>query len=116
MRKEKVFVKSNSLIESLVRILYREGFLQSFKLIKKEDSYSEENRFLLVVLRYFFNKPLLSSLRILSKPSHTRKMKFLDIGNIRDKKFVFFFSTDRGILTSLECKKKQIGGKILFMC
>ena len=116
MRKEKVFVKSDNLMESLIKILYQEGFVQSFKLIKKKGFYSEGAKVFLVVFRYFFNKPLLSGLRILSKPSHTRNMKFLDIANIRDKKFVFFFSTNKGILTSSECKKIQIGGKLLFMC
>ena len=115
-RKEKILVRCNSLSESLIKILYKEGFIQSFKLIEEKDIFLEKTKKLLVTFRYFFNKPLLSGLRILSKPSHVRYMKFSDISNISDRKFVFFFSTNKGILTSLECKKRKIGGKLLFMC
>jgi ribosomal protein S8 len=43
-------------------------------------------------------------------------MKLADLCNIPDTKFVIFFSTDLGILTALECKKRKIGGKLLFIC
>ena len=91
-RKEKILVRCNSLSESLIKILYKEGFIQSFKLIEEKDIFLEKTKKLLVTFRYFFNKPLLSGLRILSKPSHVRYMKFSDISNISDRKFVFFFS------------------------
>jgi small subunit ribosomal protein S8 len=115
-RKEKILVNCNSLSESLIKILYEEGFLQSFKVVEAGENDLIKNKKILVVFRYFFNKPLLSSLRVLSKPSHVRYMKFSDISNISDKKFVFFFSTNKGILTSVECKKRKVGGKLLFMC
>ena len=115
-RKEKILVNCNSLSESLIKILYKEGFIQSFKVVEAAENGLIKNKKILVIFRYFFNKPLLSSLRVLSKPSHVRYMKFSDISNISDKKFVFFFSTNKGILTSVECKKRKVGGKLLFMC
>jgi small subunit ribosomal protein S8 len=115
-RKEKILVNCNSLSESLIKILYKEGFIQSFKVVEAAENDLIKNKKILVIFRYFFNKPLLSSLRVLSKPSHVRYMKFSDISNISDKKFVFFFSTNKGILTSVECKKRKVGGKLLFMC
>ena len=115
-RKEKILVNCNCLSESLIKILYKEGFIQSFKVVEAAENDLIKNKKILVIFRYFFNKPLLSSLRVLSKPSHVRYMKFSDISNISDKKFVFFFSTNKGILTSVECKKRKVGGKLLFMC
>jgi small subunit ribosomal protein S8 len=106
-------IEHSFLREDILRMLYDEGFIQSFK-IKK--SLLGEQKLFLVTLRYFFNKPILRNLQIFSKPSHIKYMKFLDIANIPDRKFVVFFSTNKGLLTNLECKKNRIGGKLLFVC
>lgn len=115
-RKENILVDCNSLSENLIKILYKEGFIQSFQIVQEVKNNLFETKKFLITFRYFFNKPLLNTLRLLSKPSHVRYMKFSDISNISQKKFVFFFSTNKGILTALECKEKKIGGKLLFMC
>lgn len=112
-QKETVKFDCNSLHLKLSKILYSEGMIQSFSVEKDEKSSSFMMR---ITLRYFHNKPVLKNLKILSKPSHFKYIKYSDISKIRDKKFMFFLSTSKGILTSLECKKKRIGGKLLFMC
>ena len=111
-RKETLIVEYSQLSDSLVKVLYKEGFIQSFRILKGKSS----ERNILVILRYYFDKPVFSNLKLFSKPSHLRYMKFSDICSITDKKYVCFFSTNRGILTILECKKRKIGGKLLFMC
>ena len=97
----------------MVEILYTEGFIQSFELVT--DSLSEA-KMIIVRLRYYFGRSLLEGLQLLSKPSHVRYMKLLDISNLPDRRFVIFFSTDKGTLTTLECKKQRVGGKLLFIC
>ena len=113
LRKETTVFVCNFLHLKLLKILYLEGLIQSFCIgkQKKKDSFVIK-----VTLRYFYNKSILKNLKILSKPSHLKYIKYSDICKISDRKFVFFLSTSKGILTSLECKKKRIGGKLLFMC
>jgi small subunit ribosomal protein S8 len=106
-------IEYSFLREDILKMLYNEGFIQSFEI--KKNLLSEQKLFL-ITLRYFFDKPILKNLQIFSKPSHIKYMKFLDIVNIPDRKFVVFFSTNKGLLTSLECKRKRIGGKLLFVC
>ena len=111
-KKETITVEYSQLSNSLVKILYKEGFIQSFKILKE----GEDTKKIVATLRYYFNKSIFNNLKVFSKPSHLRYMKFSDSCNISDKKYVCFFSTNKGILTILECKKKKIGGKLLFMC
>lgn len=111
-RKETITVEYSRLSNNLVKTLYREGFIQSFQILGGK----ENTRKIIVTLRYYFNKPVFNNLKLFSKPSHLRYMKFSDICNISDKKYVCFFSTNKGILTILECKKNKIGGKLLFVC
>lgn len=112
-KKETISLEYSVIRKNMVEVLYTEGFVQSFDLIV--DSLGVL-KIIVVNLRYYFSRSLLENLRLLSKPSHVKYMKLLDISNIPDRRFVIFFSTDRGTLTTLECKKKKVGGKLLFIC
>ena len=111
-QKEVVIIESNKICNSLLEVLYNEGFIQSFRI----DKNNEGKDILVITLRYFCNKPILRNLQIISKPSSIKYMKLSDICQIADKRFVFFFSTSKGFMTGLDCKKKKVGGKLLFMC
>lgn len=113
-KKEVVSVEYNHLLNNLVEVLYREGFIQSFTI--KNSFGRDKKKRICIGLRYYFNKPVFSNLKLFSKPSYLKYMKFSDICSISNKRFVCFFSTNQGILTGLDCKRKRIGGKLLFMC
>jgi ribosomal protein S8 len=87
-KKEKLSVEYSDLREKMTTILYTEGFVQSFEII-----FDLSNNFktILITLRYYFSRSLLESLKLLSKPSHVRYMKFSDVSNIPDRRFVLFF-------------------------
>jgi small subunit ribosomal protein S8 len=114
-QKETIAVDFNLSHIELLKILYLEGLIQSFR-VERENATKKKSLFIKVTLRYFHNKPILKSLKIFSKPSHLKYIKYSDICKIRDSKFMFFLSTTRGILTSIECKREKMGGKLLFMC
>jgi small subunit ribosomal protein S8 len=112
-KKEALVVEYSAAREKMVKVLYHEGLIQSFAL---QTNSSSKRNFILIKLRYPFDKSHLKYLKLLSKPSHMKYMKLADICNIPDRKFVVFFSTDLGFLTNLECKKIKLGGKLLFVC
>lgn len=111
-QKEIVKIESSKICIALLEVLYNEGYIQSFQLKKEKNN----KIFIVITLRYFYNKPILRNLHIISKPSSIKYMKLSDICKMADKRFVFFFSTSKGFMTSLNCKKNKIGGKLLFMC
>ena len=107
-RKEIVITPYNKLSFELVKSLYKEGFIQSFEL--------DKNNQIKIILRFFYNKSILKNLKIISTPSLTKYFTLKDLCKISTKKLVMFISTNKGILTSFDCKKHGLGGVPLFVC
>ena len=110
--KEKIVVNYYFKNIALLKILYKEGFIQSFKI--KSDINSK--LFFTIILRSYQNKAIFKNLKLISTPSLSRYFTFKDLIKLNDKRFTFFLSTDKGVLTILECKKQKLGGKLLFLC
>ncbi len=103
------FNKSNLLVLTL---LYNEGLIQSFSLKKNKNNIVTIS----VVLRYSEGKDVLSSLKLISKPSLSRYFSYKDLCFISNKFFFGALSTDKQILSLSDCKKLGIGGQFLFLC
>jgi small subunit ribosomal protein S8 len=111
LKKEYLTVEYSEAIFEIIKLLYNEGYLQSYRLI-------ENNLKLLiyVILRYFFNKPIFKNLKLISTNSKKKYLNFSLLNKISSKKFTIVVSTSNGILSLNECKKKKLGGILLFYC
>jgi small subunit ribosomal protein S8 len=107
-QKEYVYISYNKQYIEVLKILYQQGLIQSYKL--------QKNAIILIVLRYYFNKPIFKDLKIVSKPSNSYYLKLIDLHFLSDKKYKLFISTSKGLLTGMECKQYGLGGKLLFIC
>ena len=103
-RKEIVTIKYNKLCLDLLKLLYIEGFIQSFNIQTIDSPFLKKQLQISITLRYFYNKPIFKNLKIVSKPSYVKYLKLKDLCKIVDKKSVLFLSTNKGLLTSLDCK------------
>ncbi len=103
------FNKSNILVLTL---LYKEGLIQSFYLQKDMKNFIH----ILVSLRYFEGKDVLTSLKLISKPSLSRYFTYFELCFISSKFFFGALSTDKQILNLSDCKKLRVGGQFLFVC
>ena len=110
LKKEVVFFYYNNLFLKLAKVLYRTGLIQNFCIGKKYN----KNFQIIVSLKYSFNIGILNSLKILSKPSVSLFLGYDKICRLSEKNRVLILSTNEGFLTSDECKKKKIGGKLFF--
>jgi small subunit ribosomal protein S8 len=115
VKKEVVEFNCNSLCLELLKLLYTEGFIQSFRILSKNRSDNEKQFQTTIMLRYSYNKPALKTLKIISTPSYSKYLTLKDISKIQDRKNILFLSTNRGLLTGLQCKKNKIGGTLLFI-
>jgi len=115
-KKEVITTPHNKLSYDLIKCLYKEGFIQSFELNEIISLNLEKKYEIKIILRFFYNKCLLKNIKILSTPSLIRYFTFKDVCKIQTKKLVMFLSTNKGILTSLDCKKQGLGGTLLFTC
>jgi small subunit ribosomal protein S8 len=115
VKKEVVEFNCNSLCLELLKLLYTEGFIQSFRVLSKNRSDNEKQFQTTIMLRYSYNKPALKTLKIISTPSYSKYLTLKDISKIQDRKNILFLSTNKGLLTGLQCKKNKIGGTLLFI-
>lgn len=108
-KKESVLIPYHISNRNLISILYKEGLIQSF-------NFKDFNKKLFIHLRYYYNRVLLDSIRIISKPSNNRYLKLKDLYKLNYKKKVFILSTCKGLKSLLDCKINNLGGKLLFVC
>jgi ribosomal protein S8 len=112
-KKHKVIVPFNKINIKILNSLYTNGIIQNF--IQFSDLKSTK-KYLIVQLRFFFHMSTCSLIKIISKPSLYYYLSFSDLCLLFDKRQLLFLSTTAGILTSVECKQKKLGGIILFKC
>lgn len=113
IKKEALDVEYSKVREDMVKFLYNEGFIQSFCLKRIKGN---KVKVISITLRSLFGKSLLENIQLVSKPSLMKYMRLIDICDLSDRRIVIVFSTDKGFLTTSNCKKEKTGGKLLFMC
>jgi ribosomal protein S8 len=94
---------------SILKVLYTSGLIQGYTVLCKNK--------VVVFLRKSFNKTLTQNIKLVSTPTYKMSVDYKKIALIRkNTNSILFFSTDRGLLTSSECKKYKICGVLLFTC
>lgn len=88
-------------------ILYKHGYVQSYSLNKSTFK-------IYITLRYLYNKSTINNLKFFAETINSKNLSLKSISKISNKNSTLFISTSKGIYTSLECKKKKIGGKAFF--
>jgi len=102
-RKQEVEIVNSKLIEALAKVLKKEGILTEIKKSKGK---------LTVGIAYRKKEPILLDLKIVSKPGLRIYMSVDELSAIRRPSF-FILSTPKGILTSKEAIKGNIGGEVI---
>jgi ribosomal protein S8 len=107
--KEIVFLNTslNSSLKLYLNFLYNEGLIQGF-------NFDSKNLYFIVRLRFFQQKPLITTIKIFSTPFFNYFISFAELNFLSSRAKLFLFSTNKGLLILLECKKQRVGGKLLF--
>jgi small subunit ribosomal protein S8 len=106
-RKAVIFCKKNKFCENFLKLLWDQGYIIGYKLKNKKE--------LKIFLKYKKTKPVIYSLRTLSKPSYRIYYSVKQIWKINSGKSLIIFSTSEGLQTLLLCKKKNVGGELLLI-
>ena len=96
----KLFIlqKKTKLCSLILNILWDEGYILGYKI---------ENKHFKVFLRYKNNNPVISSLKSISKPGNRIYYTCKQIWKINSSKGLIILSTNKGLLTLMDCKKKK---------
>lgn len=105
-KKTIVYLKKNKKVENLLKLLWFEHFILGYKII---------NRKIKVFLKYLHNKPLINFVKYI--PKVTKEVYFCNkkIWKITNKSSVFIFSTNTGLQSLKDCKKNNVGGKLILI-
>ncbi len=111
MAKKSVIVGSRkNICESFLKILWDEGFISGYKISSQNKTNLE------IFLKYTkTGKPVINSLKFLSKPSQRVYYSAKQIWKLDSSKTFVVFSTNCGLKSINECKKNKIGGEPLII-
>jgi small subunit ribosomal protein S8 len=107
-----VQIPRTKLVESVVEVLFREGFIKSFTSV--ENSGKKQ---LLITLRYYMTNeqkgPVIRHIERISKPGRRVYTKAKEIIRIRNGFGLVIITTSKGVVTGEEARAHGIGGEVL---
>ena len=106
VQKENLVLNFNKAFLPILHLLYREGAILTYINTKTK---------IIIKFRYHNNLNNLKNLKIMSTVTKPLNLNKFEVLKIYEKNKILILSTSKGILTSLDCKKKKIGGKLLFI-
>lgn len=111
-RKRTVQIPLTNIIENIVKILLREGFVENVRKHRENNKY-----FLVLTLRYRRNRKGSSktflNLKRISTPGLRIYSNYQRIPRILGGMGIVILSTSRGIMTDREARLERIGGEVL---
>lgn len=110
---EHVLLPSSRSKVRIAEILKEFGYLSNFEKKTKKGRKSE-HEYLLLKLRYADNKEAVSGVKVISRPSRKIYIKAKDIKPVRSGQGISVISTPKGIMSSIEARKQNLGGELLF--
>jgi small subunit ribosomal protein S8 len=106
-----VVMPSSKLKEALARILEQEGYITGFSI---SDDSARPGRQLTVSMKYTPDrKRTISGIKRISKPGLRVYSKAHDVPRVLGGMGISILSTNQGLMTDREARRKRVGGEIL---
>lgn len=116
VKKTEVVMPMSKLKYAIAQILERESWILKAEVIKEEGEKNGSKVFdqLRLVLKYQKNdKPVISSLKRVSKPGLRVYVKKDKLPVVLNNLGIAILSTPKGLMTNKEAKKDKIGGEVI---
>jgi len=109
-KKSEVVVYGNKIVKNICEIMKKEGYINNYEvidpmknLIRIELKYLDDKR----------KKPALTMIKQVSKPSRRIYIKSQDIIPTMSGLGIGIISTNQGVMTTYQAKKKKLGGELI---
>lgn len=108
-----VLVPASKMKKSIAEILFNEGYIEKYELVKSEVNEKFED--IKIYLKYFDNKRTraLSGIDKISKPGLRKYSSKEDMPQVLNGLGIAIVSTNLGVMTDKEARAKNVGGEIL---
>lgn len=93
---------------AIAKVLQQEGYIHSFSV-----SDDAKKPTLTIVLKYHEEKPVIETLKRVSKPGLRQYTSSRDIPKVLDGLGVALISTSKGVMTGTEAKTSGLGGEVI---
>ena len=113
VKSEHVSVPLSDAKLKIANILKDAGFLSSIER-KKKGGHKVEHEYLVLQIKYLDGQGAISGIKLISKPSRKIYIKSKDIKPIRSGFGISILSTPKGMMSSKEARKENLGGELLF--
>jgi len=107
VKKAEVAIPFSKIKMAIAQTLVKEGYLE--KAEKSKDKIPQ----LIITLKYENRKPVIHSLKRVSKPGQRRYVKNSEINKVLNGFGIAIISTPKGIMTGWEAARNKIGGEII---
>ncbi len=108
-KKNVVKMPSSKVKLSICKVLEEEGYVGSVSEEKDEKGFNN----LIVELKYYAGKPVISEVKRLSRPGLRRYTGTKDIPTMRDGLGTSIVTTSKGVMTDMKAREKKLGGELL---
>lgn len=112
--REQVFIPFSNIKSKIAQILKENGMISDTEKRNRKGKKSELN-YLLLTLKYGDDKkPGIRGFKIISRPSRHLYVKSGEIKSVRSGYGLGVISTSKGIMSSKDARKQNLGGELLF--
>lgn len=108
VEKKSVNIPASNLKLAIASVMQQEGYIESFSI--KGETVAKS---LVVKLKYYDNKPVIETLKRISKPSLRVYAKSDEIPSVRNGLGIVIVSTPKGVMTGQNAIAQNMGGEIL---
>jgi len=102
-------VPASKFRSQILEILKNEGFINNFRLEKKED----KKNILIIDLKYFEGSPVIKEIKRISKPGRRVYSRAVSIPKVQNGLGVAILSTSKGVMSDNDARKNNLGGEII---
>ena len=99
---------NKKICESVLNVLWDEGFILGYKNTK----FVSKN-YVKIFLKYKKGDPVINSIKVVSKPSLKIFFSLKNLWKFDTNQGTLIISTNKGVMSSAECKKLRLGGQAL---
>jgi small subunit ribosomal protein S8 len=99
-----IIIKRKKICERFLKILWNEGFILGYTICLDSNQIK-------IFLKYKRNKPVINSIKLISKPGQRIYYSIKQIWKLNSLNFFIIFSTTKGLKSIIDCKKLKIGGE-----
>jgi small subunit ribosomal protein S8 len=100
-----ILQRKTKICEQFLRILWDEGFILGYKTVQTNKDQ------LKIFLKYKNGTPVINSLKLISKPGLRVYYSVKQLWKFNSTEGILILSTNKGVLSINECKKKKVGGE-----